>query len=208
MAKKRPRFHRLRQALKLAGGTVDPSSALHGYQQFTNGKTHITVTNPVSSANRKRNTIALLPFGFTNPTTPVAADHYESYVTVYSNAGRNTLTIAMSQLGWTAIAVGNQQNPDYYPSKLIVFVPSGPRAAAANPSGVTGLAYKRTPGASYSLPFGRGGTASSDEEETRRYALSTLAKAGDGETHKATSVTFQPEYFAPASTDLTALTIS
>ncbi|MEH1796305.1 hypothetical protein [Nostoc sp.] len=124
MPRRKERFSFLAKALKAAGGTAEAGSKLAGYKDFKDGKKTIEVTKKLTSAQRQRKKIALLPFNFTPPADLQPDNHYTTLITVYSNAGRTDLALTNGQLGYTATAAGNISENTFYPALLRVFVPT------------------------------------------------------------------------------------
>jgi hypothetical protein len=198
----------LERALKAAGGNVAPGSRLGNYKDFKEGRRKIEVKKKLSKAERRKYAIALLPFNIAAPGSPAAEDRYRATITQYSDTGRKALTtLSEAKLGYAAIDNSNNTGSNFFPALLKLFVPTNAETPEiTNPtSGVTGQRYSRIAGASYSVPFGRGGVAVADGEEKRRLALAVEAKTGNGSTIKATGVSYEPEYFGNTQADVTGL---
>lgn len=157
------------------------------YTKFKAGEADYHPSQPSRGDSEERK---LKAFG-----APVAEDPY-----VISGASTRALntSIASTGLALADLALSNvaaadtvQDNPNFIPAKVVVFVRSGttstPVAATANK--VTGTAYKRRGGASYTLPFGQGATPGTTVVVAMGY-LATKAGAGVGR-----STTFKPERF-------------
>lgn len=201
MARKRQRFSRLKAALKLAGGGAAAGSALANFKDFQEGRRKIEIQNKVPADKRGRRGVAILPFNIAAPANPGAGDRYRTTITIYSNEGRGTLSLSNAELGYDALEAGNQSTEDFYAARLIVFVPTSGESTPT--SAVTGKEYKRKNGKSYTIPFGRATDSAASAEETRRIVLAGKAKTGG--TSKATSVSYEPEYFGNARQDIISI---
>lgn len=203
MPKGRKRFGFLEKALKAAGGNAAPGSRLGNYSEFKKGNRKIEVNKKLSPADRKRYAVAIIPFGTDHKTTYTNQDRYQVGITFYSDSARKDLQLTDALVGYASINADNKQSDDYYPALLRCFIPDNPTAAPAQPtSGVTGQKYSRRAGKSVSIPFGKGATVTQGEQ-TRRVALTEVAKNDTGKT--ATGVSYVPEYFDATKVDIPAL---
>lgn len=208
MPRRRRRFADLEKQFRASGGLAEPGSRLAGYIEFKKGTRTITVEKILTSAQRKRYGFAILPFGVTPAdTTP---KRYAAAITAYSNSGRTALNLTDSKLGYQNIDTGTEQSETFYPALVRAFVKSSD--TKTNPtSGVTGKKYKRTPGSTYSCPFGRTITSVGDAEtgtaetaidkvdaEDVRKSLADFLKTQTG----VASVSFEPEVFRVGKQDL------
>lgn len=211
MPRRRQRFADLERQFRESGGTAAPGSRLAGYIDFKKGVNRIEVKQKLTAAQRRRYGFAILPFGVTpEDTTPT---RYAAAITAYSNAGRTALTLSDAKLGYATIDSATEQSENFYPALLRVFVKSSD--TKANPtSGVTQKKYSRTPGSSFSFPFGRTITSVTDSKtgvtestidkvdaEDVRKSLSTFLKS-NATTNNVTSVSFEPEVFKVGKPDL------
>ncbi|RAM49474.1 MAG: hypothetical protein C6Y22_22225 [Hapalosiphonaceae cyanobacterium JJU2] len=213
MSRRQRRFSALERAYKLSGGSAAPDSRLAGYIEFKKGNKKIKVEKKLTAAERKRVAYAILPFGLSAPSSPTDADRYRIAITNYSNSARTgVLTLANNKVGYAVINAANVQDPNFYPAALRVFVKSSDTKTTPV-SGVTGKEYSRTPGATYTIPFGRtvtdvtnkkDGTAESTVDDADqldvRDSLATAVKSKAG----VLSVSFLPEEFKSPQADLTA----
>lgn len=211
MPRRRQRFADLEKQFKASGGTAEPGSRLAGYINFKKGINTITVEKVLTGAQRKRYGYAILPFGVSPAdTTP---QRYAAGITAYSNAVRLTpLLLSDAKLGYETIDAGTEQSENFYPALLRVFVKTD--GAKTNPtSGVTQKKYKRTPGSTYSFPFGRTTTGVKDadtgatetvldkvDEEDVRKSLATGVRA----VPLVASVSYEPEVFKVGRPDLSS----
>ncbi|WP_375470981.1 hypothetical protein [uncultured Nostoc sp.] len=208
MPRRRQRFADLERQFRESGGTAAPGSRLAGYIDFKKGINTIEVTKKLTSAQRKRYGFAILPFGVTpEDSTPT---RYAAAITAYSNTGRIALNVTNSKAGYETIDGSTEQSENFYPALLRVFVKSSD--TKTNPiSGITKKKYSRTPGSSFSFPFGRtlttvtdsktGATESTidkvDAEDVRK-SLSNFVKTQPN----VTSVSYEPEVFRIGKQDL------
>lgn len=208
MPRRRRRFSDLERQFRESGGTASPGSRLAGYIEFKKGERSITVEKVLTSAQRKRYGYAILPFGI----TPADSDpeRYAASITAYSHAGRNSLNLSNARLGYENIDAATNQSENFYPALIRVFVRSSD--TKTNPtSGVTGKKYKRLPGSTYSIPFGRTITSVTDsetgatestidkvDEEDVRLSLITYVKTQTN----VSSVSSEPEVFKVGKPDL------
>ncbi|MBG1268246.1 hypothetical protein [Nostoc sp. WHI] len=211
MPRRRQRFADLERQFRESGGTAAPGSRLAGYIDFKKGINTIEVTKKLTAAQRKRYGFAILPFGVSpEDATPT---RYAAAITSYSNAGRTALALSDAKLGYENINASTEQSDNFYPALLRVFVKSSD--TKTNPiSGITKKKYSRTPGISYSFPFGRtltsvtdaktGATESTidkvDAEDVRK-SLSSSLKSNSA-TNNVTSISYEPEVFRVGKPDL------
>ncbi len=208
MPRRRQRFSDLERQFRESGGVAAPGSRLAGYIDFKKGVNKITVEKKLTAAQRKRYGYAILPFGVSpEATTP---DRYAAAITAYSNDQRTTLGLTEAKLGYEDIDASTIQSENFYPALLRVFVKSSD--TKANPiSGVTKKNYSRTPGASYSFPFGR---TTSSVKDAKTGATETVIDAVDAQDVRqsiatfvrtrtnVTSVSYEPEVFKVGKPDL------
>lgn len=199
MPRRRQRFSSLERQFRESGGVAAPGSKLAGYIDFKSGKTKIDVNVKLTAEQRKRFGFGVLPFNTPVAGTPIRV---AAPITAYSNTGRTDLGLSDAELGYADIDADTLQSENFYPALLRVFVPTAGAAKTTPISAITKKEYTRTPGKSYSIPFGRaGGTPATDTEEVRKAALMTEAKNGNGSI-KASSVSYEPEVFKVGKPDL------
>ncbi|MGB3761268.1 MAG: hypothetical protein WBA07_33655 [Rivularia sp. (in: cyanobacteria)] len=199
MPRRRSRFKRLDADYRATRGNIPAENVeLTNYIEWRKGNRKITVSKTLTDAERKRFGFKILPFNVEIGATPLTTEYYAAPITAYSNAGRITLGLSNTELGYAVIDGNTVQNDNFYPALLRVFKKdSATSTAATKTSDITGNSYKRHAGNSYSIPFGRsldsdkdGSLASSGENDTKN-ALITLLKA------QATvgSISYDPEVF-------------
>ncbi len=211
MPRRRRRFSDLERQFRDSGGTAEAGSRLAGYIDFKKGINRIEVTKKLTAAERKRYGFGILPFGLSAPE--VTPKRYAAPITAYSNGQRATLGLTDAKLGYADIDAGTEQSENFYPALLRVFVRAGD--TKTNPiSAITKKKYSRTPGATYSFPFGRTissvkdaktGTSESqlddvDAEDVRK-SLTADLKALPADK-KITSISYEPEVFKVGKPDL------
>lgn len=206
MPRRRNRFSRLDAQFRDSGGTAAAGSRLAGYIAWKKGERKVTINQKLTSAERKRYAVAILPFALTPPGTPTAADRYQAPITQYSNGQKSNLGLTSNRLGHGALDTATVKDPNFYPALLRVFV-----ATSTTPttpiSGITGKEYTRIPGRNYSFPFGRTITSVEDKKtglaETAldqvdeldvRDSLITELKA-NATTNGVRSISYEPEVF-------------
>lgn len=203
MPRRRQRFSDLEKQFRESGGVAAPGSKLAGYIEFKAGRSKIDVNVRLTAAQRKRFGFGVIPFNLPVAATPVRV---AAPITAYSNDGRTDLGLTDADLGYANIDANTAQLENFYPALLRCFVPTAGATPLTPISAITKKEYRRIPGRSYSIPFGRaGGTPATDTEETRKAALITEAKAGAG-TNKATGVSYEPEVFKVGKPDLASPT--
>jgi hypothetical protein len=208
MPRRRRRFSDLEKQFRESGGTAAPGSKLAGYIEFKKGERTITVEKVLTSTQRKRYGFGILPFGVTPAdTTP---KRYAAPITAYSNTGRTSLNLSNARLGYENIDADTEQSENFYPALLRVFVRSSD--TKTNPtSGVTGKKYKRLPGSTYGIPFGRTITSVTDQESGT--TESTIDKVDEEDVKSSlmtfvrvqtnvSSVSYEPEVFRVGKPDL------
>lgn len=206
------RFSFLEKAAKQSGLQAAPNSPVGRYLAYKKTETTLkrrkTLTAAQIEQQRTSELLALVPFGVNVGGAYVAGDFRQTSVSQWSRiyaagvAGLNEET----DLGWRGVSASTPSGGDYYPSQLIVAIPTG-TADPNTTSQITGRKYKYQPTNSYTLPFGRNATPANGEL-TRRNALFALFKGLTG-VNKPTSVSYKPEYFDPegdAATDVPGLT--
>lgn len=208
MPRRRPRFSDLERQFRESGGTAAPGSRLAGYIDFKKGVNTIEVTKKLTSAQRKRYGFAILPFGVSpEDTTPT---RYAAAITSYSNAGRLALEVTNPKVGYETIDGATEQSENFYPALLRVFVKTSD--TKTNPiSGVTKKKYSRTPGSTFSFPFGRTITSVVDSATNATESVIDKVDAEDVRNSLAVfvrtkpnvaSVSYEPEVFKIGKQDL------
>jgi hypothetical protein len=212
MPRRRQRFSDLERQFRESGGVAAPGSRLAGYIAFKKGESKIKVENKITAEKRKRYGFAVIPFGL-NPdaTTPT---RYAAGLTGHSNDGRKALDVSDNKVGYENIDASTIQSENYYPALLRVFVKSS-NTKTTPISAVTKKEYSRTPGTTYSFPFGRTITGvldattgavkttidSVDAEDVRK-SLATFVKTKGN----VASVSYEPEVFKVGKQDLVSPT--
>ena len=208
MPRRRQRFSDLERQFRESGGVAAPGSRLAGYIAFKKGENQIEISKKLTAAERKRYGFAVIPFGVSpSGTTP---KRYAAPITVYSNTQRTALGLTNAKLGYADIDAGTEQAENFYPALLRVFVKSSDVKTSAK-SAVTQKKYSRTPGATYSFPFGR--TTSGVEDAQTGTADATLAEVDEEDVRKSlsafvrtktnvASVSYEPEVFKVGKQDL------
>lgn len=208
MPRRRQRFSDLERQFKESGGTAAPGSRLAGYIDFKKGINKIDVSVVLTAAQRKRVGYGILPFNLTPGASPTDADRYAAAITQYSNTGRTNVGLTSNKCGYNNIVPATQQERDFYPALLKVFVATS-NTTTSPISGITKKEYTRTPGRTYAIPFGRTitdvvdaktGVAETtldavDQEDVRKSLASQAADVTNTET--ARSVSYEPELFRP-----------
>lgn len=158
------------------------------YDRFTKG---LNDFHPVQPERGESTEWKLKPFGV--PST-------ESVLTVLKRASTRALStelqstgLALTDLSVSVVQASNTvfDDPTFQPAKIIVFDAEATTTnVTAAQNKVTGTAYKRRNGKSYTLPFGQGTTPGA----TVTAAMAYLARKVDAATGRKT-VTFKPERF-------------
>jgi hypothetical protein len=208
MPRRRQRFSDLERQFRESGGVAAPGSRLAGYIAFKKGESKIKVDKKLTSEQRERFGYAVLPFGLApGAGTP---KRYAASITAYSNTGRKGLNVSDNRAGYENISATTIQSENYYPALLRVFVKSSDTKTTPT-SAVTKKEYSRTPGSTYSFPFGRTltsvvdlvtGTAKTviedvDVEDVRK-SLADFVKVQTN----VKSISYEPEVFKVGKQDL------
>ncbi len=224
--RRRGRFSKLHEQLRKVGGVPTGTGETSEYFQYLTGQKEFTIPNAIDGAARELLDVALIPFAVT-PTGTTAANRYKHGISAYSYNGLRTRTgnLTLADFGVYTIETGEQVNDNYYPALLIAsYSRSGAAAIPEKRSGITNKKYSYTPKRSFSFPIGRtvsvydaetgaGESAIADVDELD--VVKTLVgwlKAGKKDTdtatiaenQKAMSVSYDPEKYAPASTNESA----
>ena len=221
--RRRGRFSRLNEKLRGVGGVPTGTGETSEYFQYLTGQKEITIPNAIDGAARDLIDIALIPFAVT-PTGVTAANRYKHGITAYSYNGLRTRTgnLALADFGVYTIETGEQVNNNYYPALLRAsYSRSGATANPDKRSQITNKRYSYTPKRNFSFPVGRtlsvydaetGAAETAIAEVDELDVVKTLVgwlKAGKKDTdtatiaenQKAMSVSYDPEKYAPASTN-------
>ena len=224
--RRRGRFSRLNEKLRGVGGVPTGTGETSEYFQYLTGQKEITIPNAIDGEARDLIDIALIPFAVT-PTGVTPANRYKHGITAYSYNGLRTRTgnLALADFGVYTIETGEQVNNNYYPALLrSSYSRSGATTNPDKRSQITNKRYSYTPKRNFSFPVGRtvsvydaetgaGESAIADVDELD--VVKTLVgwlKAGKkdsdtatiAENQKAMSVSYDPEKYAPASTNESA----
>jgi hypothetical protein len=199
MARRRNRFKRLDADYRATRGNIPAENTeLTNYIEWRKGNRKITVSKTLTAAERKRFGFKILPFNVEIGTTPLTTDYYAAPITAYSNAGRTTLSLSNTDLGYADIDGDTIQDENFYPALLRVFVKGNATSTPVEKtSDITGNSYKRHEGSSYSIPFGRSltgdddGSLNTSGENDTKNALITQLKA----VATVGSVSYDPEIF-------------
>lgn len=180
------RFSRYQFALKANRGEAQAGSPLARYKDYKSGANTVTYTRAASSLPGGFEPIYIIPFGESEDLyylTQISGRAQDQVALVGGQAALNYLALA------AAGAVDKTESNKYTPAAVTVFDPSG--APANQTSQVTGVRYKKTPGQSYTFPFGKdaGATGAAATFKTRATAIKTAAETAN----PANSVTFRPE---------------
>lgn len=207
MPRRRNRFAELEKQLRAAGGVAAAGSRLGNFADFKAGKRKITVSKKLTKEDKERFAYGLFPFNVGAAATPTKADRYQATVTRYSLAGAGDKGLSLADLGWDEADETNKIEADYYPALIIGFTPTAGAAIDPKVSDITGDKYRKVPGRSFSLPFGRtvaavdaitgaatGTVNGSDEEDVRKHLALKLKATALG-TKACSSVSYQPEVF-------------
>lgn len=221
--RRKGRFSKLNEKLRGVGGVPTGTGETSEYFQYLTGQKEITVPNAIDGEARDLVDIALIPFAIT-PSGTTAPNRYKHGITAYSYNGLLTRTgnLAVSDFGIYTIESGEQVNNNYYPALLrSSYSRSGATAQPEKRSQITNKKYNYLPKRNFSFPVGRttavsdavtGATETNiqdvDELDVVR-ALVGWVKAGKkdadtatiAEDQKAMSVSYDPEKYAPSSTN-------
>lgn len=180
------RFKILKTAIKKYQAPVTTvGTPFYKFDQFQKGLADYHPDQPARGKSEERKA---KPFA-----EVAAADPY-----IISGSSTRSLETSIAQTGFTLtdLAVSDvaaadvvQGNPNYIPAKIIVFVGgTASTTVTAVENKVTGTAYKRKTGTSYTLPFGQGATPGTSLLNAMGYLSNKADDAGK-------SVTFTPERF-------------
>lgn len=219
MPRRRNRFADLERQLRAAGGVAAAGSRLGNFADFKAGKRKITVTKKLTAAERTRLAYAMYPFNVSVGTTPTPADLFRGTITAYSLAEMKGYGLKNTDVGWSLFTGAQTVEENYYPALIKAFRATGLPSSDGETSAITGDKYKRTPGVSCSIPFGRTITAKdakdgaagttlqlSDEEDVRKHLTTKLKEPAASGTLKALAagVSYEPEVFRGRSKALLA----
>lgn len=208
MPRHKSRFSDLEKQYRQSGGTAAAGSVLANYINFKTGKTKVARRKAaLTTAQKQRYGVSVLPFNLDGPASPAQTDRYETSITAYSNSGRVNLSLSNAECGYgavTATGVTAKTDSAFYAALIKPFVRTA-TAAATPKSAITGVEYKYWAGNSYAIPFGRRtASAAGDSEEERRVALAAEAKGSTG-SEKASAVGYDPEVFRGSKPSLAEL---
>lgn len=194
MARRKRRFSRLNEMYRAARGEVENAAPeLKNYGDFLKGVRKIKQTQVVSSADRRRYGVAIVPFNVYISGTPDATDRLIASITKYSNDGRKSTAVGLSDadLGYESIDESTGDNPAFYPALIRFFVKtSAGTAPGSKVSDITGTPYTRFAGKSFSVPFGRTSDTTQAEEEVRKSIVVKLRASAS-----VTGISYEPELF-------------
>lgn len=210
MARRKPRYSRLREKLREENGVPQAGSKTYEFFRFLTGQRSITQANKVSGNAKKRVKIGLHPFAVT-PTGTTPGDRFIGYISLYSLKGLRTRANAdEADLGIFLISGGEDSESEYYPALIRAsYSASGSTTEDNKTSGVTGEQYSYTYKRTFSFPFGRAATTNivdaetgatettindADELDVLRSTVQLL-KDSSGTGDPAITIAYEPEIF-------------
>lgn len=166
MARRRQRFARLMRTLRDNGGEVSGDSRLAKFKRYLQGETKANSYNPLPSSQRKRYSIAVIPFGVTPPggiSSSTGDGKYLTVITNYSYGGMVTrCNLNDAKVGIHKIVGGEEDDENFYPALFKPTFLRGSDAVLNKTSGITGDSYKYRAARAFSIPFGRTVTSVED----------------------------------------------
>lgn len=181
------RFKILETAIKKYQAPIGAAGTpFYKYDQFKKGLADYHPSMPEQEPVKRRKA---KPFGAATASVPyvISRSSTRALATNIGATGFSLNDLAVSDL---AAADDVVDSPNYVPAKMVVFAATGTiTTVTASENKVTGTAYKRKAGASYTLPFGQGATPGT----SLIVAMGYLSDKAENLTNK--SVTFKPERF-------------
>lgn len=200
MARHRKRFKRLDEQYRLFKGVIpDDQPELKNYIEWRKGNRKIKVNKELSGEQRKRYGFAILPFNKELGEAAELYDYFAAPITAYSNEARKTkLSLSDADLGYKNIDGATFQDNNFFPALLRVFVKDDANSVSVDKtSDITGGSYKRHPGSTYTIPFGRSlegdkdaNVKSSGEDNVKNALLAKIKNLPI-----VGSVSYEPEVF-------------
>lgn len=201
MPRRRQRFSRLDALYRAVRGNIPADNPeLANYIEWRKGNRKITVNQKLTTAERKRYAFGILPFNIELAAAPTPTDRYAAPITAYSNTGRKSAAVALSDadLGYENVDPNTNHVSGFYPAILHIFVKDNATSPPVDKiSDITGEPYKRHAGKSFTVPFGRtvsgdkdGNVTSSGEDDIKNALIADLkSKTAVG------GVSYEPELF-------------
>lgn len=180
------RFSRYDFALKAVDGQAPASSPAGKYKDYKSGVKKVNYPRGPNSLPGTNIQVFLMPFG---------VDGSDMYGVQYSgrSAGKFSVTGLNNEILGLADNGGQtpRSNPGFVPARAVVRAASDSKAAKL--SDITGVSYRRDPGAaSYTYPFGSKAPSGAGSKVQVRAAAIREAVEGKAASN---SVTFKPEQF-------------
>lgn len=213
MARRRQRYSRLFDKLRAQGGQVPTGTGeIAGFYDFLLGKegSKIVQTNKIPAEARKRYKVGLIPFGVSATDTTVE-NRYIGYISAYSLKALKSTRVNANEndFGHFPSDEGGEEENNYFPALLkATYSRSGAVTDPDKISAVTGQPYSYTPKRTFSFPFGRTTTNTSDaktgatettlnnvDELDVLKSLTEKLKAGTSDASKPSSISYDPELF-------------
>ena len=176
------RFSRLEAALKyirtgqgVTAVDAPAGSALREYQDWKAGRRVINYTRDPNSNPDKILQVSINPFGY-------AVDAANLAICPFSQRARNS-SVGTALIGAANVTIGTpagaQDLKGFIPAKATIFAGTGSTGGTEEPSEITGLRYKKKPGASYTVPYGAapGKIQESEVRKDIRTAIAGVANA-------------------------------
>lgn len=180
------RFKILKTAIRKYKAPVTvPGTPFYKFDQFDKGLVDFHPDQPDRGKSEERKCKAFAEISTADPYI-INGSSTRALETGIAATGFNLNDLAVSDVAAADVV---SDNPNFIPAKVIVFVGTGATTnVTAAENKVTGTAYKRKTGASYTLPFGQGATPGTSVLIAMGYLSNKADAAGKG-------VTFKPERF-------------
>lgn len=180
------RFKVLKTAIRKYGAPVNiPGTPFFKFDQFDKGNADYHPAQPSRGKVKDRKAKPFAVPTTENPYT-IRGSSTRALETSLATTGFTLNDLAVSDIDDADVVQGN---PNYVPAKVIIFSGTGATTTVtAIQNKVTGTAYKRKTGNSFTLPFGQGATPGVSLLNAQGYLAAKADATGKG-------VTFLPERF-------------